>query len=405
MGTEESLRSAAPATPKRGDRLDVVPVVADVSVTNVCNAACDFCGFARDKALAGPRRYLDRAEFVRALPILRRRRIRYITFQGGEPLVHPEIVGLVAAASAAGMRCGLITNGWFLPRHAEALAGAGLRRLLISIDSERILEHERNRGLAGLARHIQEGIKRARACGIYPVSACVTVSRLLNIDGLGETLEALGFDSVSFSYPRREPFGNTSLVYSEHSTLLDQTPEELLKALESIKQLKKRFKVLDPSGALAEVGRFIRGERQLVPCVGGRKYFYIDWNLDIWRCEAWPKPLGSVFDLDNIPDQREPCNACMLSCYRHASVLMHGPLAVTDAAQALARGDVRTAVSSLFRRGVALSLYSLAAEELPRAGLRFKRSPAAPNDNRTRTARAAKPDGGPSSADSGVRRG
>jgi len=63
-----------------------LPAICDVSVTNVCNAACDFCGFARDK-FAGPRRYIDPAEFSRALPVLRRRRIRYMTFQGGEPLV------------------------------------------------------------------------------------------------------------------------------------------------------------------------------------------------------------------------------------------------------------------------------------------------------------------------------
>jgi hypothetical protein len=39
----------------------------------------------------------------------------------------------------------------------------------------------------------------------------------------------------------------------------------------------------------------------------------------IWRCEAQHEPLGSVFDLDAIPpDQREPCNACMMACYRFA---------------------------------------------------------------------------------------
>src|SRR5579864_8338594 len=58
-----------------------LPAVCDVSVTNVCNAACDFCGFSRDKKLAGPRRYVDLADFTRALPILRRRRIRYMTLQ------------------------------------------------------------------------------------------------------------------------------------------------------------------------------------------------------------------------------------------------------------------------------------------------------------------------------------
>lgn len=59
-----------------------LPAVCDVSVTNVCNAACDFCGFSRDKTLAGPRRYIDPAAFARALPILHRRGIRHLTFQG-----------------------------------------------------------------------------------------------------------------------------------------------------------------------------------------------------------------------------------------------------------------------------------------------------------------------------------
>lgn len=29
----------------------------------------------------------------------------------------------------------------------------------------------------------------------------------------------------------------------------------------------------------------------------------MDWNLNIWCCEVWNKPLDSVFDLDTIPDQ------------------------------------------------------------------------------------------------------
>ena len=64
-------------------------------------------------------------------------------------------------------------------------------------------------------------------------------------------------------------------------------------------------------GSALRTGRATSGS-----CIGGYKYFYIDWNLDIWRCEAWNEPMGSVFDLDHIPDQREPCNACMMACYR-----------------------------------------------------------------------------------------
>jgi len=353
-----------------------LPAICDVSVTNVCNAACDFCGFARDKNLAGARRYLDLAGFSRALPILRRRRIRYMTFQGGEPLVHPDIVALVQAASRGGIECGLITNGWFLPDYIEPLAAAGLRRLLVSIDSNSMPKHELNRGLVGLRRRIADGIARARTLGI-PTSASVTVSRLVDYEALPETLEQLGFHAVTFSYPNREPFASNSLVYSEHSALLDQEPSELLEALAAIRRMKKRFRVLNPSVSLDEVARSIRGEEQLIPCIGGHKYFYLDWNLDIWRCEAWTQPLGSVFDLDQFPDQRDVCNACRMACYRHASALMYGAIAVTDSAQALVRGNLPGAIRSLFQRGVAQSLWALSAEYYPRLAFASQRSRAA----------------------------
>jgi len=74
--------------------------------------------------------------------------------------------------------------------------------------------------------------------------------------------------------------------------------------------------------------------------------------------------MGSVFELDHIPDHREPCNACMMACYRNASILMHGAIAATDAARALAAGQIGSAVSSLFRRSVAQSLWAL-VEETP----------------------------------------
>jgi MoaA/NifB/PqqE/SkfB family radical SAM enzyme len=368
-----------------------LPAICDVSVTNVCNAACDFCGFARDKMLIGAARYLNAEAFSRALPILHRRGIRYMTLQGGEPLVHPDVVRLVSQTVTAGISCAIITNGWFLPRYITSLVAAGLRQLIVSIDSAGLAEHERNRGLEGLERRLAEGIARARACGL-PVKASVTVSRLVRYDELPDTLRRLGFDDVAFSYPRREPLGSTSLVYGE-SDLVDLDRDELLAALDAIGRLRKRFPVFNPRASLAEVARYVRGERQAVPCIGGYKYFYLDWNLDIWRCEAWNEPLGSVFDLDSIPDQREPCKACIMACYRNASMLMHAAVAATDATRALAAGDIGAAVASVFRRSVAQSLWALIEEapKMRRLGRRRKRTAAknevlddgSPSDERT----------------------
>lgn len=206
----------------------------------------------------------------------------------------------------------------------------------------------------------------------------MTVSRLVRYDQLPATLRRLGFDNVSFSYPRREPFGSTSLVYGD-SQLVDLDRDELLAALAAIGALRKQFPVLNPRASLDEVACYIRGEQQSIPCIAGHKYFYLDWNLDIWRCEAWNEPMGSVFGFARIPDQREPCNTCIMGCYRNASMFMHAAVSAGDAARALAAGQLGDAISGLFRCSVAQSVWALIEEtpKMRRLARRRKRAAAA----------------------------
>jgi hypothetical protein len=96
--------------------------------------------------------------------------------------------------------------------------------------------------------------------------------------------------------------------------------------------------------------------------MGGYQYFYLDWHLNIWRCEDWSKPLGFVFDLGQIKDCRDRCNACMMSCYRDSSALMHAPVTILDAMTLAAQGRLGKAASLVFRRSVALSLRAIAGE-------------------------------------------
>jgi MoaA/NifB/PqqE/SkfB family radical SAM enzyme len=339
----------------------LVPAVCDVSVTNVCNATCDFCSFAHNKGLVHDRRWIEPEAFGRALPILHRRGIRYINFQGGEPLLHPAIDGLVAHARACGMKPAVITNGWLLPEKIERLAEVGLGTVLVSIDSHSMALHERNRGLRGLGERIRAGLTKARRLGI-PAVASVTPNRLAKYEALPAILTDLGFDAVTFSYPRQKPFGSSSLVYSEDSKLVDFSESELVDVLEQIKVLKRRFTVLNPTISITDIQRHVQSKEELFACVGGHKYFYLDWNLDIWRCEAWSVPFGSVFDFDTVEDQRDRCTACIMSCYRDTSVMMHAGIAATDAVTSLRRGRLREAAGLLFRRTVALSLWSVLSE-------------------------------------------
>jgi len=179
---------------------------------------------------------------------------------------------------------------------------------------------------------------------------------------LPEALDDLGFDAVSFSYPRKEPFGSSSLVFNPDSDLVDFTGPQLERAIDGILALKKRRMVMNPRASLEDLRRFARGEEQRIGCVGGRKYFYLDWNLTLWRCEAWSEPMGSVFDLDSIPDNTDRCTACNQNCYRDTSALMHAGLAVTDAIAAAAEGRIAAAFGKLSQPGLGSSLRAVIEE-------------------------------------------
>lgn len=351
----------ASATVRAKHHAAFVPAVLDFSVTDFCQADCDFCGFARSKMRGKPRRFADGEAFARALPILERRGIRYLNFQGGEPLLHPQIIAMVAATRTAGLKPSLITNGWKLPERADALAEAGLQNLLVSIDSADMAAHDRNRGLRGGSKRIERGVARIKALGV-PVIASVTVSKLVDFEALPATLRRLGFDAVTFSYPRKEPFGSSSLVFGETSDLVDFTDEELDAALEAILRLKRRFPVLNPAASVRDIQRHVRGAAEHFACIGGFKYFYMDWRLDVWRCEAWREPLGSVFDFDHLADDRTPCTACIMSCYRDTSVMMHAGVAAADAAKALAGAAPLAAARTFLTPAVAESIGATVAE-------------------------------------------
>ena len=333
----------------------MLPGVCDISVTNLCNATCDFCAFAHNKGLVKDRRFVDRDALARALPILRRRGIEYLNLQGGEPLLHAQVEGLVADASGAGLKVALITNGWQLAQKIDGLIAAGLGTLLVSIDSHSLAAHEKNRGLANVGERIREGIKRAKRAGL-PAIASVTLNKLVCVKELPTLLDDLGFDVVSFSYPRREPFGSSSMVYGDQSELVDFEQEELIALLEDVKALKRRYRVLNPTAGINDIQRHVRGQNGVFPCVGGYRYFYLDWNLQIWRCEAWHEPLGSIFDFDRIANMRDRCTSCVMSCYRDTSVLMHAGVAALDAVKYVKAGQPIRAAATLFQHSVATSL-------------------------------------------------
>lgn len=332
------------------------PGLCNIAVTNSCNAACDFCNFARGRV--PDLRWIDADQFGAALDILRRRGIRYVSFFGGEPLLHPRLEEMIAGAVERDLVPAIITNGWLLPARLQKLAVAGLKTVYVSLDAACVAAHEANRGLKGLVSRIRSATAQMPELGMIPI-AQVAMSKLVqDYSALAPFLRDLGFAAVAFSYPQQARLGSSSLAWSDNSQLMKFSKNELLAAFEGVDELRKSFPVNNPRASVADMKRHLRGQKEKFVCYGGYKSFYMDWNYDMWRCDAWNKPLCSVWEFANAPLVRDGCTACIADCYRDSSVMLHFAVSLGDAADRLGEGRLIAAFKALADRR---NLSSLAA--------------------------------------------
>ena len=337
------------------------PALCNVAVTNSCNATCDFCSFARGKVPHSDLRWIDHEQLSRALDILYSRDIRYISFFGGEPLLHPRIIDMVRMVVERAMAPALITNGWLLPHLLDRLAAAGLKTVYISIDAAAIADHEQNRGLKGVCERIREAAGRMPQLGMTPI-AQVTISKLVrNYRDLVPMLRDLGLSAVAFSYPQRKRLGSSSLAWSADSKLVNFEDGELAAAFDAADELRKIFPVNNPHASMLDMKRHVERSPERFECYGGYKSFYMDWNFVMWRCDSWHKSMGSVWDFATTPFIRDGCTDCIADCYRDSSVMLHFAVALGDAMDHLAEGRLLAAMKVLADKRNLESLGAVAA--------------------------------------------
>lgn len=327
------------------------PGYLQFAITNLCNADCDFCGFARSKFDPKARRSVTLAEARDVVDICVRNHIGYLLFVGGEPMVHRDLRAMVRYAAERGLRPMLCTNGaLWTDENLHGLARDGLSSVIMSIDAHDVAKHEQNRGLPDVCRKIRHANEVLARLGIQ-TTASITASRLIeDYDRLPPFLKDLGFTTCTFSYPLTA-LGSTYLSFS-NSGLVNYTRDELIEVFERIKRMKRRsgYPVVNPFESLTEMQRHLRGEPERFGCLGGFKYFYLDWKLDLYRCHYWETPMCHIYDFDASKLIRDGCTRCMIDCYRDPSVLQFAAVSVHDAWQHLRRGRLGAAAKSLLDR-------------------------------------------------------
>jgi len=351
---------AAAVTPTRRPQTGFFKLVRDVldhggpgylqfAITNICNAKCDFCGFAVDRFDPKQRRSVTLKEARDVIDICVKNHIGYLLFVGGEPLVHKDLRAMTQYAAERGIRPMVCTNGsLWTDQNMRELAAAGLSSVIMSIDAHEVAKHEKNRGLPDVCRKIQHANKVFGELGVQ-TTASVTASKLIyDYQKLPAFLTELGFTSCTFSYPLTS-LASSYLSFSD-SNLVNYKTEELIGVFEKIKDMKQRsgFPVVNPMESLTEMQRHLQRKPEKFGCLGGHKYFYLDWNLNLYRCHFWEKPMCNIYEFDESKLIRDGCTRCMIDCYRDPSVLQFVAINASDAWKALRRGQIAKAASHVF---------------------------------------------------------
>ena len=146
-----------------------------IEITNVCNLDCSFCHGTNRKG-----GFIDVDKFAlfakKAEPYTDHVYLHVM----GEPLLHPQLGEIIDAASHAGLKASITTNGTLLEKKLPLLLKKASKLYKISIS---LHSFEANSGV-DINSYLDTCIKAAKALGEAGV---ISVLRLWNLDGLSQS--------------------------------------------------------------------------------------------------------------------------------------------------------------------------------------------------------------------------
>ncbi len=160
-----------------------------ISLTDRCNFRCVYCMPAEGLPWLPKREVLTYEEILRLARIFIDLGIQTVRLTGGEPLMRKDIDRLIEGLIRLKpeLDLSMTTNGFFLLERVGRLAGAGLKRINVSLDSlspERFERMVRRDGQ--LVFKILDGLREARRAGLSPIKLNCVIMRGYNDDEIVE---------------------------------------------------------------------------------------------------------------------------------------------------------------------------------------------------------------------------
>ena len=236
---------------------------------------------------------LSTQEAKTLLEQIARARFKIMIFSGGEPLMRPDIVELVAYATKLGLRPVFGTNGTLITLEmAEKLKAAGAMGMGISLDSLDKAKHNEFRKFPGAWEGAVRGMENCRKAGL-PFQIHTTVMDWNNAELESITDFAVEKGAVAHHFFFLVPTGRAKSIEAE-SLRAEQYEETLTRIMKKQQQVDIELKptcapqfmrIADQMGIKT---RFRRG------CLAGTAYCIISPRGKVQPCAYLNMELGDV---------------------------------------------------------------------------------------------------------------
>lgn len=215
---ESSIPATTPAATVTGDL--GAPLYVAWQVTNECNLACLHCIEESGPGKAF-RDELTEPQLFRVLEQVMDHQVPYLSFSGGEPMLHPLFFEMVEYVSSRNGQLKVETNGHYLtPANCERLKRLGVKAVQVSLDGASRETFNRMRVRGDYDRTL-EGIRNLRAAGV-PIEINYSPTRF-NIHEIGTAVD-LAAELGAYSFYTGPTMYTGNAVKTWH--LLAATPEQ-----------------------------------------------------------------------------------------------------------------------------------------------------------------------------------
>jgi len=204
------------------------PLYVAWQITNECNLACLHCIEESGPGKAFPDE-LDRESAMRVIDQLLEHEVPYLSFSGGEPMLHPHFFEMAERVTSHGTQLKIETNGHYLtPDNCRRLREIGVKAVQVSLDGASSATFGRMR-VRGEFDKTVAGIRNLVAAGV-PVEinfspASFNVHEAARIVDLAFELGAVSF------YSGKTMFTGNAVKAWHHLAVTDEQYAEYFRTL------------------------------------------------------------------------------------------------------------------------------------------------------------------------------